>query len=164
NSSARQDPLEILEKEIPVLKEPEHAQVDGHADDQPEPALVWAVHFPHFSPEIKIERSRGEEQGGERRIPGAVKNVARDQKKVLARLPRTHRPVGREHQKEENDESERVEKHRGAVFLIEFRLRRQAIYAAFRPEAPAASGLPPRNGGCPAIAARLVGRTDQREG
>ena len=112
NAATRQRPGEVLEEEVPVLEKAEHAQVHGHADPEPDLALVWFLHRAHFSAEIEIECSRREEEHSERRIPRAVKEVARDEEQILPRFPRAHRPVRAQNEHEKDDKGERVEQHR----------------------------------------------------
>ena len=67
--------------------------------------------FAHLTAKPKIHRGRSEKKRGERRIPGAIENVAGYDEKIFAGLPRTNAPVSSNNNYEENDESERIEKH-----------------------------------------------------
>ena len=87
NATAGQGPLEVFEQKVSVLKKPEHAQVHGHADDEPDFARAGPFLFRHLSAEIKIHGRRPEKKGGEGRIPRAVEDVARDQEQILAPVP-----------------------------------------------------------------------------
>ena len=111
DADARQEPLEILEQEIPVFEKPEHAQVDADADDEPDLARIGCVCFANDPAELEIHRGRGKEERGERRIPRAVKNVARDHEQVLARLPGPDAPIRAHHDREEDDERQRIKQH-----------------------------------------------------
>ena len=63
------------------------------------------------SAEPEIHCRRRKEQGGERGVPRAVENVARDHEKIFPRVPRTHAPIGSEDDCKKDDEGERIEKH-----------------------------------------------------
>jgi hypothetical protein len=64
-----------------------------------------------LSAEPKIHRCRRKEQRGEWRIPGAVKNVARDYQKVFPRVPGMNIPVGGDDDYKKDDECKRIEEH-----------------------------------------------------
>src|SRR5437868_14320536 len=77
HADAREDPLEIFQQEVSVFEKPEHAQVHADTANQPyAPRMAWFGPG-NSSPEPEIHRRRGKEKCGERRIPSAVKNVAR---------------------------------------------------------------------------------------
>src|SRR5439155_4124645 len=61
--------------------------------------------------EPEIHRRRREEQRGKGWVPRAVKNIARHHEQIFAQRPRANAPVERHHKNEEDNESERVEKH-----------------------------------------------------
>jgi len=111
DTAASQDPLEILQQKIPVFEKSEHAQVDGDADDQPNPATFRAFLFSHDSAEIKIHRRGAEEKQREGRVPRAVKYVARDHEQILARFPGTDRPVRADNDDEKDDKGKRIKQH-----------------------------------------------------
>jgi hypothetical protein len=100
----RYQPLKILEQKIPVLEKAEHAQVHANARDQPAFLGRTILGLSDFSPEPEIHGSGGEEQRGERWIPGAVKNVAGDDQDIFSQFPAAQAPVERHHDNEENDE------------------------------------------------------------
>ena len=107
----REQPLEIFEQKVPVFEETEHAQVHANAGDQPCSAGMAAFGSGHLSAEPKIHRRRGKKQRGEWRVPGAVKNVARDYEKVFSRVPRVNTPVRGDDDYKKDDERERIEEH-----------------------------------------------------
>jgi hypothetical protein len=69
------------------------------------------VRFSDLSPEPEIHCRRGKQQGGKGRIPGAVKNVARDDEKILSQIPTAQTPIESRDDDVENDEGQRIKKH-----------------------------------------------------
>ena len=67
--------------------------------------------FANLPSQPKIHRGGRKEERGKRWVPRSIKNVARDQKQILARVPGTDAPVERHYDDEEDDEGERIEKH-----------------------------------------------------
>ena len=65
----------------------------------------------HLSAKPEIHCRGGKEQRRERWIPRAVKDVACDYQKILARVPGTNAPIRDDDNYKENDESQRIEKH-----------------------------------------------------
>src|SRR4051812_31413099 len=110
--ASSENPGKILEQEVSVFEEPQHAEVDRDTDPQPDAALPGRLYFTHFSAEIKIESGGRKQQRSERRVPRAIENIARDEKEVLTRIPRTHAPVQAEHNHEKGDKGKRVKQHR----------------------------------------------------
>ena len=111
DSNVREQPLEILEQEISIFEEPEHAQVHADARDQPNAPFMSIFGFANLPAEPEIHCRGGKQKGSERRIPGAVKNVAGNNQQIFPRRPRTDAPVKRDDDHEEDDESKRVKKH-----------------------------------------------------
>src|SRR5215475_4546042 len=111
DSDAREKPLEILKQKISVFEKAEHAQVHANAGDEPALLGRLGLNFSHLPPEPEIHRRCGKKQRGERRVPRAVKNVARDDEKVFPELPAAKAPVKRRYDYVKNDEGERIEKH-----------------------------------------------------
>ena len=126
----RQQPLEILEQKVSVFKEPEHAQIHANARDQPTTSCMLIFGFAHLTAKPEIHRCGAEQERGERRVPGAIKDVTGDDEQILPRRPGTNAPVKRDNDDEENDESERVKEHGEAT--IELHCREQgACYASY---------------------------------
>ena len=72
----------------------------------------------HLSAEPKIHCCRGKKQCGERRIPCAIKNVARGYEKIFPRVPGSDAPVRGDDHYKEGDERKRIEEHsRSAISL-----------------------------------------------
>ena len=118
DSSAREQPLEILEQKVPVFEKTEHAQVHANAGNQPCPAGMAAFGPGHLSAKPKIHRRGGKKQCGEWRVPRAVKNVACDYEKIFSRVPGTNTPVGGDDDYKKDDERERIEKHYGRAMCL----------------------------------------------
>src|SRR5438132_1731751 len=76
DSDVREQPLEILEQEISIFEEPEHAQVHADARDQPNAPFMSIFGFANLPAEPEIHCRGGKQEGSERRIPGAVKMEA----------------------------------------------------------------------------------------
>ena len=74
--------------------------------------------FAHFTAKPEIHRGRPEQEGSERRIPGAIKNVTGYDEQIFPRLPRTNAPVKSDNDYEENDERERIEEHGEAAIEL----------------------------------------------
>jgi len=83
DTNAREQPLKVLQQKVPVFEKPEHAQVHAHAANQPRAARTLTLSFRHLSSEPKIHRRRGKEQRSKRRVPRAVKNIARDYEEIF---------------------------------------------------------------------------------
>ena len=111
DTDARHKPLEIFEQEVPVFEEPQHAQIHAHARDQPNAAGVLIFRARDSGAQPKIHGGGGKEQSGKRRIPGAVENIACNNKQVFPRGPGAHAPIRGHHDNEEDNECERVEQH-----------------------------------------------------
>ena len=127
DAAAREQPLEILEQEISVFEKAEHAQIHADAGDEPALLRMSIFGFANLTTEPEIHRGGREQKRGEWRIPCAVKNVARDNEQILAKIPAAKTPVERRNDYVENDEGERIEKH-GEMF--ELRCRTQLpVYA-----------------------------------
>ena len=119
---SRQQPLKIFEQKIPVLEKPEHAQIHANARDQPATSCMLIPGVTHLMTKPEIHGCRPEQQRGERRVPGSIKNVTGYDEKILARLPRTNAPVSTDDDYEENNESEGIKEH--AKTAIEITLSR----------------------------------------
>jgi hypothetical protein len=65
----------------------------------------------HLSAKPKIHRRRRKKQRCKRRVPGAVKNVARDYEKIFPRVPGMNTPVGGDDDYKKDDERQRIEEH-----------------------------------------------------
>ena len=103
---SREQPLKILEKKISVFEKTEHAQIHANARDQPATSCMLIFGFGHLTAKPEIHRGGPEQERGEGRIPGAVKNVAGYDEQIFPRMPRTNAPVNSDDNYEENDESE----------------------------------------------------------
>ena len=125
---SRQEPLKILQQKVSVFKEPEHAQIHANARNQPATSCMLISGFAHFTAKPEIHRGRPEQEGSERRIPGAIKNVTGYDEQIFPRLPRTNAPVKSDNDYEENDERERIEEHGEAAIELQCR-ERGACYA-----------------------------------
>src|SRR5437660_12923991 len=88
DSNVREQPLEILEQEISIFEEREHAQVHADARDQPNAPFVSIFSFANLQTEPEIHCRGGEQKGSERRIPGAVNSVADNNKQIFPRSTR----------------------------------------------------------------------------
>src|SRR6478672_5371868 len=108
---SREKPLKILEQKISVFEKPEHAQIHANARDQPATSCALISGFSHLTTKPKIHRGGPKQQRSERRVPGAIKDVAGYDKQIFAGLPRTNDPVNREDHYEENDECKRIKEH-----------------------------------------------------
>ena len=89
DADLRHEPFEILEQEISVLEEPQHAQIHADAGHQPDAPRMASLGLGDSGAEPKIHRGGGKEQRGKGRIPGAVENVARGHEQVFSQRSRT---------------------------------------------------------------------------
>jgi hypothetical protein len=107
-------PLKIFQQKVPVFEESQHAQV--HADAGNQPRATWTPAFcpAHLPAQPKIHCRRRKEQRREGGIPGAVKDVASDYEKILARVPGTDAPIACDDDYKKDNEGKRIEKHTGA--------------------------------------------------
>jgi len=119
DTDAREQPLKILQQKVPIFEKSEHAQVHGHAANQPRAAGTPTLSFRNLSAEPKIHRRRRKEQRGKRWVPRTVKKIARDHEEIFPRVPGTYTPVGSDDDCKKDDEGERIEKHDPARLLIE---------------------------------------------
>ena len=117
DADLRHQPLEVLEQKIPVFEKTEHAQVHTNACDEPAVLGMSIFRFADLTPEPKVHRGRGKEKSGERRIPRSVKNVTGDDEKIFPRLPPADAPIQHQHDREKDDEGERIEEHRKLICL-----------------------------------------------
>src|SRR6266581_4667223 len=120
DSNVREQPLEILEQEISIFEEPEHAQVHADARDQPNAPFMSIFGFANLPAEPEIHCRGGKQKGSKRRIPGAVKNVAGNNQQIFPRRPRSDAPVKRDDDHEENAERNR----RGCDIRLRLHARR----------------------------------------
>src|SRR4030095_3618047 len=118
NPDSRNQPLKILEQKVPVFKEPEHAQIHTNTRDQPAPSCMLISGFAHLAAKPKIHRGGPEQKRSERWVPGAIKNVTGCNEQIFPRLPRTNAPVKSDNDHKENDERERIKKHREATIEL----------------------------------------------
>jgi hypothetical protein len=125
---SREEPLKILEQKVSVFKEPEHAQIHANARNQPATSCMLISGFAHLTTKPEIHRGGPEQEGSERRVPGAIKNVTGYHEQIFPRLPRTNAPVESDNDHEENDERERIEEHGEAAIELQCR-ERGACYA-----------------------------------
>ena len=84
--------------------------------------------FAHLTAKPKIHRGGPEQQGSERRVPGAIKNVAGYDEQIFPRRPRTNAPVNSDDDYEEDDERERIKEHGETATELPCR-KRGACYA-----------------------------------
>ena len=77
DAGPRQQPLEIFQEKIPVLKKSQHAEVHADACDQPAAFCPLVFRFADLAAEPEIHRGGREEESGKGWVPGAIKNVAR---------------------------------------------------------------------------------------
>jgi len=125
---SREQPLKILEQKVPVLKEPEHAQIHANARYQPATSCLFSG-FAHLTAKPKIHRGGPEQKRSERRVPGAIKNITGHDEQIFSGLPRTNAPVGSDNDHKENNERERIKEHGEATIELHCRERR-ACYAS----------------------------------
>jgi len=126
DADSREQPLEILKEEISVFEKTEHAQVHAHARDQPSFLVIFG--FTYLPTEPEIHCGGRKQKRGKGRVPGAVKDVARDNEQIFPQLPTAEAPVESDDNYEKDNESERVKKH-GKSFDLRCR-RQQPIYAS----------------------------------
>ena len=126
---SRKQPLEILEQEVSVFKEPKHAQIHANACNQPTTPCMLISGFAHLTAKPKIHRGRPEQERSEGRIPGAIKTVAGYHEQIFPGLPRTNAPVKSDNGHEENDERERIKEHGETAIELVCR-EREACYAS----------------------------------
>ena len=74
--------------------------------------------FGHLTAKPKIHRGGPEQQRSERRVPGAIKNIAGYDEQIFPRLPRANAPVKSDNDHEENDERERIKEHGEAAIEL----------------------------------------------
>ena len=125
---SREQPLKILEQKVPVLKEPEHAQIHANARNQPATSCLFSG-FAHLTAKPKIHRGGPEQKRSERRVPGAIKNITGYDEQIFSGLPRTNAPVRSDNDHKENNERERIKEHGEATIELHCRERR-ACYAS----------------------------------
>ena len=130
---SREQPLKILEQKVSVFKEPEHAQIHANARDQPATSCMLISGFGHLTAKPKIHRGGPEQERSERRVPGAIKNVAGYDEQIFPRLPVFNAPVSSDDDYEKNDERERIKEHGEAA--IELRCRKRGARYASHTEA-----------------------------
>ena len=118
DANASEQPLKIFQQKVPVFEESQHAQVHADAGNQPRATRTPAFRPAHLPAEPKIHCRGGKEQRREGRIPGAVKNIARDYEKILARIPGTDAPIGGDDDYKKDNESKRIEKHYGRAICL----------------------------------------------
>src|SRR6476660_1959378 len=121
---SREQPLKILEQEVSVFKEPEHAQIHANARNQPATSCMLIPGFGHLTAKPKIHRGGPEQKPGERRVPGAVKNITGYHEQIFSGLPRTNAPEKSDNDHVENNEGERIKKHGEATIELRCRERR----------------------------------------
>ena len=118
DANASEQPLKILQQEVPVFEESQHAQVHTDAGNQPGPTRTSSFCPAHLPAKPKIHCRRGKEQRRERRVPRAVKDVASDYEKILPRIPGTYAPIGGDDGYKKDDERKRIEKHCGRAICL----------------------------------------------
>jgi len=118
DANASEQPLKILQQEVPVLEESQHAQVHADAANQPRTTRTSSFCPAHLPAKPKIHCRRGKEQRREGRIPRAVKDVASDYEKILPRIPGTYAPIGGDDDYKKDNERERIEKHYGRAICL----------------------------------------------
>ena len=111
DANASDQPLKIFQQKVPVFEESQHAQVHADAGNQPRAARTPALRPAQLPAEPKIHCRGGKEQRRERRIPGAVKDVACGYEQILARIPGMDAPIGDDDDYKEDNEGKRIEKH-----------------------------------------------------
>src|ERR1043166_5512792 len=100
---SREQPLKILEQKVSVFKEPKHAQIHAKARNQPATSCMFRG-FAHSTAKPKIHRGGPEQKRGERRVPGAIKNITGYDEQIFSGLPRTNAPVGSDKEHIANNE------------------------------------------------------------
>ena len=108
---SREQPLKILEQEVSVFKESQHAQIHANACDQPATFCILISGFGHLTAKPKIHGGSPEQESSKGRVPGAIKNVAGYDEQIFPRLPGTNAPVKSDDDHEENDEGKRIKEH-----------------------------------------------------
>ena len=106
-----EEPLEILQKKISVFKEAQHAEIHANTGDQPRFARRSRFRFGNLPAQPEIHRGGGKEERGERRIPCAVKNIARGYEQILPRCPGPYRPIKKNDDGKKDEKRERIEQH-----------------------------------------------------
>src|SRR5690348_15357928 len=86
DSDAREQPLEILQQKISVLEEPQHAQIHANAGNEPVTFSMRILRSGDLATKPKIHACCRKEQGGKWWVPGAVKNITRNDQQVLSQL------------------------------------------------------------------------------
>src|SRR4029077_18991391 len=125
---SREQPLKILEQKVPVLEEPEHAQIHANARNQPATSCLFSGST-HSTAKPKIHRRGPEQKRSERRVPSAIKNITSYDQQIFSGLPRTNAPVGSDNNHIENNEREGIKEHGEATIELHCRERR-ASYAS----------------------------------
>ena len=104
----RQDAGDVLDEEVEVLEEPEHAEVRDHAQPQEVPAMPRPGLHPARG--AVVDDGRGGDEDQKPRMDVAVEEVAADKEQhVLA--PLRQGPVERHEGDEERQEVQAVEDH-----------------------------------------------------
>lgn len=106
DSDLSQQPLKILQQKIPVLEKTQHAQIHANARNQPTTSCMLIFGLGHLAAQPEIHGRRPKQKRSERRVPGAVKNVAGYDENIFAGLPGANAPVNGNDDYEKNDESE----------------------------------------------------------
>jgi hypothetical protein len=118
DANASEQPLKILQQEVPVFEESQHAQVHADAGNQPCATRTLSFCPAHLPAEPKIHCRRRKEQRREGRIPSAVKDVACDYEQILPRIPGTYTPIGDDDDYKKDNEGKRIEKHYGRAICL----------------------------------------------
>jgi hypothetical protein len=118
DADAREQPLKILEQEISVLKEAEHAEIHANASDEPSLLTMSILRSADLAAKPEIHRRCREQQCGKWRIPRAVENVACHDEQIFAQVPPVEAPVERGDDDVKNYEGERIKKHDESGFEL----------------------------------------------
>ena len=118
DTNASEQPLKVLQQEVSVFEESQHAQVHADAGNQPRATRMSSFCPAHLSAQPKIHCRGGKEQRREGRIPRAVKDVARDYEEILPCIPGMYAPIGDDDDYKKDDERERIEKHCGCAICL----------------------------------------------
>jgi len=102
---------EILKQKLAIFEEPQKAEIDDERQDQEQPPPRLGLRLMDPARRLPVDDGRDEEKNDERRIPRRVENIAGDKKVEFFDAPAERRAMQRNHNGEENDESQGVEKH-----------------------------------------------------
>jgi hypothetical protein len=106
DAERRHQRLPVLQQELAILEEADEADVDADGDHEPGAAhgAALVARPVDAACDEPVDDRRGPQQQDERRIPGRVEDVARDEQVHLLRPPGQERQVVQDEQHDEKDE------------------------------------------------------------